>query len=176
MDIFIMNKDIGTQVWLIVAFDHKIKFQISYHNIPKHIITKKKNTWFFTKPQTIAACEGRGVSATYFRTPLELGRLDSSKWSDMSKKRRAPISLVISKRFTKAALVTASNWAMPDTTTCGFSFLINSIISSDWRGASMTVSTSSAGLSFSVCYIWYMLLAITAFSAEKKKVITAFVS
>ena len=101
------------------------------------------HTRFFNRPQTIAACEGRGDPARYFMTPLELGRLDSSKWSDMSIKRRDPVSLVASKRCSKAELVTDSNSAMPVTTTWGFNFFINSTIKSDWRGASITVITSS---------------------------------
>lgn len=110
-------------------------------------------TWFLSRPHKIAACDGRAAPARNFKTPFELGRLDSSRWSDMSRKRREPVSWVVTRRCSKAELVTASKFSMPVITTCGFSFLINSIIRSDWRGASITVITSSP-LSSAVCCKW----------------------
>lgn len=83
---------------------------------------------------------------------MEPGRLESSKWSDISKKRRDPTSLVTSRSCTKAELVTASKSPILEITTWGFSFFISSTIKSDWCGASITVSTSSEGLSVSVPY------------------------
>lgn len=103
---------------------------------------RMKNTWFLNKPHIMAAWEGSGVLARYFKTPIELGRLESSNWSEMSMKRRDPTSLVTRRRCSKAELVTASNWAIPVTTICGLNFFITSIIKSDWRGASITVIPS----------------------------------
>lgn len=116
----------------------------------------KKLTWnitlFFTSPHMIAAWEGRWVPDRYFRTPFDPGRLDSSNWSDMSKKRRDPTSRVVSRRCTKAELVTDSKWAIPVTTTWGFNFFISSIIKSDCRGASITVIVSSKESTVPVLY------------------------
>lgn len=134
-------------LWLYYSLDGHNSSQIL-----RQIIWRETITLFFTNPHIIAACEGSGDPARYFSTPFELGRLDSSNWSDMSKKRREPISLVVPKRCSKAELVTASNWAIPVTTTCGFNFLISSIIKSDWRGASITVIASILGLVVSVSY------------------------
>jgi hypothetical protein len=66
-------------------------------------------TWFFTKPHSMAAWEGRVFPARYFKTPLELGRLDNSKCSEISRNNREPTSFVAFSKFSKAALVIASN-------------------------------------------------------------------
>lgn len=105
-------------------------------------------TLFFIRPHKIDACEGRVFAERYFRTPLDTGTLESSRCSEMSRKSRQPISLVVRNRFSKAELVMASKCAMPVITTFGFSFFINSIIKSDWRGASITVRASSTSSLF----------------------------
>lgn len=114
-----------------------------FYKNKKSLMIRSHYTWFFSKPHTIATCEGRTFPARYLRTPLELGRLDSSKWSDISKNNRHPISRVTSISRSNAELVTDSNWAIPVTTTSGFNFLISSTIESDCRGASMTATPPS---------------------------------
>jgi hypothetical protein len=84
--------------------------------------------------------------ARYFKTPFEAGELESSRWSEISRKSRDPISLVILKRFSNAELVIASKWAMPVMTTCGLSFFISSMRRSDRCGASITVRSSASFL------------------------------
>lgn len=145
--------------WLALLISQKLlqdlykpgkRISVHYNRISQK--QRLQITWFFNNPQIIAAWGGNGVLARYLRTPLELGRLESSNWSDISIKRRAPISIVVIKICSKAELVTASNSAIPVTTTCGRNFFISSIIKSDWRGASITVIPLAHELSFSLCW------------------------